>query len=853
MAPKQRRVSYHSSFMNSAASPRLIVTSIICLLFSLQLDRLAVAADPPIELRSVTRTPLTRAVSGGLVSVRSLVLNRSNDKIQLRLSGRVDGFTDQEQVRDVEIAPNSECHFDMLIRVPLQTKGSERIEIVVDAMQQRGGSFYQLEVDGKPMSQTLPLSLDKSPVFPAMVIDAFPPNKPFWHWPIAEPFYCYEHIKASCIDSGLSIRTANFDVYPLPVSYLGWDAIDWLVIGEAETLRDASTVETIKRFVQTGGNLWVMLDQVPTEQVRPLLSGRQLCETVDETELTDFVVEMVSSTSVLAEEDRTVRVSTPVKMKRVAVEGAEVSHKVGDWPAAFRMRSGYGYIYFSTVGSQAWIKERTGTKPYDLSMTSDFQNQLWAIDWVREVSNIRNYQPFSRDETNYSVELIGSPVPPRSLIAVLLSGFCLLILAVGLWLYSVGDLNRMGYIVPIVSGLCAAGIVIGSAWVRREIEQTDSRLQMVELSDDGNNAYVREHGAVYQTESSDMQLVGRIDGSGAPDASVTSGIKTLASTDIMSWSMQNSAWPPGIWKFSTSGIVETDSMRATGRLTKKGLEITPPGSLSLSDVVVNFVPGNRMIASQDGESVLADGSLNASGDRWFVDTLVTNEQTRRAAVYRDYFKVKERETRMPRRLLGWSNRWEELPQWNRSDLKQAGSALVSIPIQLIPPVPNDPILIPHGLVTIQNSRDSVSSSTAFDQSKGEWIADSTYAAEVDLEFLLPKEALPFAADQIEIELDVRAPRRTVTLFHVTEGNSVELGKIDNPSVPWRFNVTNERVLKDCVDGVVRLKLVVSERNDKATDPGSVSLMSWQVSHFHLSLRGRVVTDSDMVAEVMGAP
>ncbi len=58
-------------------------------------------------------------------------------------------------------------------------------------------------------------------------------------------------------------------------------------------------------------NLWVMLDQVPTEQVRPLLSGRQLCETVDETELTDFVVEMVSSTSVLAEEDRTVRVSTP--------------------------------------------------------------------------------------------------------------------------------------------------------------------------------------------------------------------------------------------------------------------------------------------------------------------------------------------------------------------------------------------------------------------------------------------------------------------------------------------------------------------------------------------------------------
>ena len=839
--------------MNAAASPSSIITWILCLLISSHLHGFSFAADPLLELRSVTRTPLTRAVSGGLVSVRAMVLNRSDDKVPMRLSGRVDGFTDQEQVRDIEIAPKSECHFDLLIRVPLETKGSERIEIVVDAMQERGGQFYQLEVDGKPMSQSLPLSLDRSPVFPAMVIDPFPPNKPFWHWPIAEPFYPYEHVKATCVDSGLSIRTANFDVYPLPVSYLGWDAIDWLVIGEAETLKDASTVETVKRYVQSGGSVWIMLDQVPTDQVRPLLSGRQLCETVDETELTYFVIDVVSSTSTIAEADRTISVSTPVKMKRVAVEGAEVTHKVGDWPAAFRMRDGYGYIYFSTVGSQAWIKGRTGTKPYDLSMTSDFQNQLWAIDWAREVSNIRSYQPFSKDETNYAVELIGSPVPPRSLITGLLSGFCILILAVGFWRYSVGDLKQIGYIVPVISGLCATGIIVGSAWVRRDVEQTDSRLQMVEVSDDGNNAFVREHGAIYQTDSSDMKLIGRIDGSGTPDSSVTSGIKTLASDDIMSWSMQNSAWPPGIWRFSTSGIVETESMRATGRLTEAGLEIEPPAAMKLSDVIVNFVPGNRMIASNAGSNVFADGSLCASGDRWFVDTLVSNEQSRRAEVYRDYFKVKERETRMPRRLLGWSDRWEELPQWDRDDLKRTGSALVSIPVQLVPPAPNQTILIPHGLVTIQNSRDTVSSSTAFDQLRGEWVTDSTYAAEVDLEFFLPKEVLPFSADKIDLDLDIRAPRRTVTLFHISQGQTIELGKVDSPSVPWRFSLTDASVLKDCADGIVRLKLVVSERNDKTADAGSVSLMSWQVSHFHLSFRGRVVTDSDMAAEVVGAP
>ncbi|MCU0721335.1 MAG: hypothetical protein MUC83_16615, partial [Pirellula sp.] len=183
----------------------------------------------------------------------------------------------------------------------------------------------------------------------------------------------------------------------------------------------------------------------------------------------------------------------------------------------------------------------------------------------------------------------------------------------------------------------------------------------------------------------------------------------------------------------------------------------------------------------------------------------------------------------------------------------AGSALVSIPIQLVPPVPNQSILIPHGLVTIQNSRDSVSSSTAFDQLRGEWVVDSTYAAEIDLEFLLPTEVLPFSADKIDIEVDIRAPRRTATLFHISQGQSIELGKVDSPSVPWRFSASDARILKDCADGVVRLKLVVSDRNDKTADAGSVSLMSWQVSHFHLSFRGRVVTDSDMAAEVVGAP
>lgn len=814
---------------------------------------LGVGADPPVELRSVTRTPLTRAVSGGLVSVRALVLNRTDSVAKLRLSGKIDGFPSHEYARDVEIAPRSECHYDLLIRVPVETRGTERIEVVFDAMQERGGRFYQLEIDGKPMSQSLPLLLDKSPVFPAMIINPFPPSQPFWHWPPAESFYPYEHIKATCVDSGHSISTANFDVYPLPTSYRGWEAIDWLVIGEPGTLQDSSTVETIKRFVQSGGILWIMLDQVPAEQIRPLLSGRQLVEEVDETELSEFIVKVSSTAEALSEEDRTVRLNSSVKMKRVAVDGAEVTHKIGDWPIAFQMQSGYGRIYFTTVGSQAWIKGRTGTRPNDLAMTSDFQNRLWATTWARELANTRTLQPFSNIESNYAVELIGAPVPPRGLMVGILSSFCLVIVAVGVWRYASGDLSRIGFIVPAISAVVAVGILIGSAWIRREIKQTDSRLQIIEASDDGNNAYVREHGAVYLDAASDMKLVGQISGSASPAPSVSSGIKTLVADDMLSWSMQNTAWPPGIWRYSTAGVVEVQSMRASARLTDKGLEIIPPRGVELADVVVNFVPGNRMICSQIGDTFFTDGALKAAGDRWFVDTLVSNEQTRRAEVYREYFLVRERETRMPRRLLGWSNRWNELPRWNRDDLELAGAALVSIPIQLLPPAQNQPIFVPHGLISIRSAKDSISLSTSFDSLRGEWIAESSHAAEVDLEFLLPQEILPFAADQIDLELDIRAPRRTATVLHIASGEEKELGKVDSPSVPWRFTIKDEHVLKDCLDGVLRLKLLISDRKDAGSNTGSVSLVNWQVSHFHLSFRGSVGADSGLSSEMVGAP
>jgi hypothetical protein len=62
----------------------------------------------------------------------------------------------------------------------------------------------------------------------------------------------------------------------------------------------------------------------------------------------------------------------------------------------------------------------------------------------------------------------------------------------------------------------------------------------------------------------------------------------------------------------------------------------PKAAGDLDDVVVAMVPGAPMIGKRiDENRILVDGDLPAEGERWTSDTIVSDEQLRRASIYRE--------------------------------------------------------------------------------------------------------------------------------------------------------------------------------------------------------------------------
>jgi len=164
------------------------------------------------------------------------------------------------------------------------------------------------------------------------------------------------------------------------------------MIGEKRALDDAAFVESLKRFIAQGGRVWIMLDRVDSEAVRPLLGTGQMCETVDEIEVNKFVITRSNSSTKFIEADRTVESVDPFVFKRVIYSGGRVSHSVGDWPAAIWMPVGYGEVLLTTLECGAWIKKRADPSPY-LLYQSEFESHEWAKDLASEVNDLRRDIP----------------------------------------------------------------------------------------------------------------------------------------------------------------------------------------------------------------------------------------------------------------------------------------------------------------------------------------------------------------------------------------------------------------------------------------------------------------------------
>ncbi|HBE72480.1 MAG TPA: hypothetical protein DDW52_30470 [Planctomycetaceae bacterium] len=816
------------------------VSFCVALILSAVTGSVAAAQIPQDSVRfvSVARTAHTRVLPSGIAVLSAKVANAGSASVEGTIIARVDGASTQESARRVVIRPATQLEVPIPVQLPGSIASSESVEVEFSMLVKDGDDQVQLTLNGAPVRHTAKLTVGAKPSLAGLAIEPEDPPEPAWYWPKQPAYSSYEFATASRIDSGNDRLTASYEGQPIPLDQEELRSIDVLIVAEESTLHDASTREALRRYLLGGGRIWAMADRFPIELLHDLLGDGQAIETVDSVELTDYVVDVREEVTKLAEVDRTVSLDDAVLMKRVVQQGGQVTHAIDGWPAGIVMPVGYGELVITTLDAFGWIEPRTEQVRNSSLYITKYQSRSWANLFASAVNVPRQQLPLSGRELAYPIEQIGNPVVPRSWVMVALTAFCVLVAAAGCLRFVGIDLTWIGLIAPVLALVVSGGLLAASSVIRSDIPENVSKLQVVEFNNDGTFAIVREQAAVHLASSRDMSLQGQGEGEARTPKSVATGVARYEKRDADGWQLVNNNWPSGTWRYETQYVLTSEPQIAWASLTATGVEIETPSELPspLTDPVLAFVPGQLMLCQSDGGKLRSDGSLMAEGTRWISDSLITEEQQRRIDVYQAYFDLPEETRPLSQVLLGWTEVWPTGPKWDQPLLHQ-GSALTVLPVQLRRPDLGSKVLLPKGLVRVGIDRSADGQTLAYNESTGSWESELTMGVDARLQLQLPGAVLPFEAAQLDINLDIDAPQRDVTISAVTSSGPVEIGSLESPSIPWSTTITDPSVLGELRDGTLSLIVKVSERTDVADPRMTTNVVAWTINELSAQIQG----------------
>lgn len=791
----------------------------------------------------ISLTPLSRVVPGGTLLLQCSVSNNGESVAEATILVGIKEFPKQQSARRVVAKGNQQDQFDLMIHLPEMAKDHKTLHLTATMVVHEGDREVLLERNGAPLRHSMTIEVGSGRTL-ALAMQTDAQKLPAWYWPQQVPQTDYELAIAARLASGRNRLSAAFGEQPIPLSDSAWLGVDLFVISDSKLLEDAAVVESIRRYVINGGRLWVMLDLVPCELIRPLLDPHQLCEEVGRVELNDFIVEPLGQMTQISEQDRRVVSEIDIPMVRVVQQGGQIRFRVDGWPAAVEMNIGYGQIVLTTLGSRAWMEPRSNKPSQDPLLASTYQPRAWAKFFAVSINEARTTPPL-KERVEYPLKRIGNPVVPRRWVGIALLGFFSLLTGIGLCLAYWDRLSLIGLVTPVTALLVGVSVLGATSWIRRDIAESVSRFQIIEISGDGHTASIREQAAVYLASSTTMQLSSNQDTSVHISDAITTGVQRLLQEDFQEWKLSNDSWPPGTWRYETEYTQSVKQQVAIGTLSPSGLHLQLPENLKsgFEDSVLSFSTGDPMLceASDGGFNVKND--ITIKGDRWIAGTILSDEQQRRLEIYRAFFNDDSPLQRPVRRLYGWTPPWKGA-SWDR-ELTQVGAALLALPVVLQRPPIGSEVLIPHGLIKLQRNLSSSAITSAFDDRTGKWRSNVSAGTVAEMQLVLPPEVLPIEANEIDLELDISAPQREVTIFAATRGGTVELAKLDSPSIPWSATVSDPAILDAVRDGTLNLTIKVSDSRSLDSRGLASNMVRWQIDHCHASIRGTTLPKSSL--------
>jgi hypothetical protein len=628
---------------------------------------------------------------------------------------------------------------------------------------------------------------------------------------------------------------------PLPHTAEGFNSIDHFVIASNRLADDPVGLLALRRWLERGGKVWVLLDRVDPVALAPLLGDALDFEVVDHVSLTSIA--FASPAGVLGGVDRVTprQYDRPVEFARVLLPSQErVRNLVNGWPAWFTRHVGRGKVVFTALGPRAWSRPRLvgGDKPSPYSRFPLLPVKLPALEWVAlELHPGGDQNPFRVEAFRQPLtEDVGYSVVSRNTVLLVFAVFILLVSVLGLGLRRASRPELLGWVGPAAAlGAAGAFLVLGEL-SRRAVPPTVAVAQVVDAVSGTPEAAVDGLMAVYRPDSGPAEVSASQGGLFELDMAGLEGqTRRLILTDLGAWHWENLALPAGVRAAPFHYTASMDApISGRGHFGPAGLEgrVSAGPFQNLADGLL-CSPLGRKLAVHFG----SDGSFRAGGEdvlpagQFLTGAVLTERQQRRQELYREFLKRPDLPPREGHTvLLAWAEP-VDMHFTLAHGAHTVGQSLLVIPVRMERPAPATRLSIPGPLLTYRRVLKGVPTGP---------MMEATQATDQHLRFQLPAEVLPLKVERARLLAKISAPSRKVTFAALIDGKPAELLSVASPLDPISIDITDAKMVRPDEGGGLILQVTVSGSSQTGSpSQGSQSgAEKWLIEYLELEVTGQ---------------
>jgi len=629
-------------------------------------------------------------------------------------------------------------------------------------------------------------------------------------------------------DAGLSGHVSIVPDENLPPTQESLDAVNVFIVAGNRLAQDPLGRAALRRWVQEGGCLWVMLDRVELAVVAAILGERSDLAIVDRVGLTTTRLyrPMEDPTSEPPQEHE-----QPVSLVRVIPAASDrVLASVNGWPAAFSRRLGLGKVVFTTVGAGGWSRPRGRRDevsrfplvrdfPVPLASVTELTNELYPTPEPNPLTP-EVFRPMLAADIGYTI--VG-----RGTAAFILGGFLVVLVGLALGSQRFRASTRAGWLGPgaaVIAALCFVALGVRS---RSAVPPTVGVAGIVDPIPGTGEVVISGTFAIYHPTSGPIAL-GAHEGAilGFDTEGLDGQMQRRLQTDTYSWHWDGLSVPAGVrmGPFRTS---KKATVRAAARFGPAGVD----GKL---DAGPFKEPADLIVATHSREPlavrIKSDGSFHCGSEdvlppgQYLAGTVLTDRQQRRQTVYQQLL-TEPRPRLLEGRdlLLAWTDP-SELPFIPEDGAKVVGALLLAAPLEFARSPANTQVTVPRGFIPFGR---------VFNDKTSPVKMEASFPMDMEVRFQLPAAVLPIRVEHATLFAQASTPSRPFSIYGTANDKPESLFRAEAPTEAIRLEIADPAHLKLDEQGGLHLHVAVGE-----VMAGAQVDAPWKIESLALEIVGR---------------